>query len=75
MSAPNTNLERQKRNHKGPIGGITLALVAVAILFAIYFIWNFAASDGVEGSDAVIDSRTGEVEAVDTDSVTVVTGE
>lgn len=67
MSAPNTDLDRQERNHKGPLTGIRIALLAVGALFIAFFIWNFAANDGIEGPEQVIDGRTGEVEPVATE--------
>lgn len=36
MSAPNTNLERQKRRHAGPILGIIAVLVFALGLFLAY---------------------------------------
>lgn len=33
MSAPKTNLEKQKRRHWGPLLGIALALTVAALLF------------------------------------------
>lgn len=36
MSAPDTNLERQKKRHGFPIKGIALVLGFVAILFLAY---------------------------------------
>ena len=40
MSAPNTNLEKQERRHRGPLIGITagLAFVAVLLLGYVFFI-------------------------------------
>lgn len=61
MSAPDTNLEKQKRRHKGPLGGMKLVLGLVALLFAAFVIWSFAASDGPEGAETQVDGRTGEV--------------
>jgi len=36
MSAPKTNIERQKRNHRGPLIGMAVALFAVGALFVIF---------------------------------------
>lgn len=38
MSAPDTNLKKQKRRHRGPIIGITAVLVVVAVLL----LWMFS---------------------------------
>ncbi|TNF20760.1 MAG: hypothetical protein EP318_09705 [Rhodobacteraceae bacterium] len=59
MSAPDTNLEKQKRRHKGPLAGIKLGLAVVALLFAGFLVWTFAQSDGPEGAETQIDGRTG----------------
>ncbi|MBL3702697.1 hypothetical protein GI582_08330 [Sulfitobacter sp. BDSS02] len=32
MTAPNTNVEKQARNHRGPLWGILLCFVFVAVL-------------------------------------------
>lgn len=53
MSAPNTNLETQRKRHRGPIIGITAGLVFVAIVTLGAFMWpgipldQQAAPDGV----------------------------
>jgi hypothetical protein len=39
MSAPDTNLEKQRKRHRGPIVGIVAALVFVAILALAAFVW------------------------------------
>lgn len=36
MSAPNTNIERQRRRHRGPLIGMTLAVIFVLALFAMW---------------------------------------
>jgi len=40
MSASNTNLEKQKKRHRGPLFGIALALAWAAALFAGFMIWT-----------------------------------
>ena len=39
MSAPDTNIERQKKRHGFPLKGIALVLGFVAILFAAYMMF------------------------------------
>lgn len=60
MSAPQTNLEKQKRRHRGPLIGITLGLLFVAGIF----LWMFGtvAEEGQppQGAETQIDGRTGE---------------
>ncbi|MFW5654115.1 MAG: hypothetical protein ACOCYW_00520 [Roseicyclus sp.] len=70
MSAPRTDLEKQRRHHRGPIMGITLGLVFVALLAIAAFIWpgvpldQQAAPDGepteTTDGDAVPDDTTGD---------------
>ena len=36
MSAPRTNIERQKQRHRGPLIGIILGLAVVAVLFFVF---------------------------------------
>lgn len=40
MSAPDTNLKKQKRRHRGPLWGIIAALVLAAILFVGYLAYT-----------------------------------
>lgn len=37
MSAPDTNIEKQKSRHWGPIVGISFGLAVAAILFITFF--------------------------------------
>jgi hypothetical protein len=39
MSAPDTDLEKQRKRHRGPIVGITLGLVLVAIVALAAFVF------------------------------------
>ncbi len=60
MSAPQTNLERQKRRHRGPLIGM-IAVVAFALL--LFFAFNvYTAEQGQtpEATAPQIDGRTGE---------------
>lgn len=53
MSAPNTNLETQRKRHRGPIIGIIAGLLFVALVAFAAFVWpgipldEQAAPDGV----------------------------
>ncbi len=33
MSAPDTNIEKQKRRHKGPLIGLVVAILALGLIF------------------------------------------
>jgi len=37
MSAPDVNIKKQKKRHKGPLWGFAIGLSLVAVLFVIYF--------------------------------------
>ncbi len=39
MSAPQTNLEKQKKRHRGPLAGIALGIVVVGVMFLVWLIW------------------------------------
>ncbi len=52
MTAPDTNIERQRRRHWGPIVGIVLAL-AVAVVAGFYFTGaDPVATDATTGATA-----------------------
>ncbi len=56
MSAPDTNLKKQKRRHKGPLVGMTIAvLLALALLIGLVF--------NVIGGDTQTDEVPPSVEA------------
>lgn len=40
MSAPRTNIEKQRRRHVGPLVGLTIILVAVSLLFFGYMAYH-----------------------------------
>ena len=40
MSSPNTNLEKQQRQHKGPLTGIAGVLVFAGVLLAALIGWT-----------------------------------
>ena len=61
MSAPDTNIDKQKKRHKGPLGGIALALIFAGILFVGYVAFEILAGDAPEGAETQVDGRTGEV--------------
>jgi type IV secretory pathway VirB10-like protein len=39
MSAPRTNLEKQRRRHWGPLTGIVAMLVLVSVLITVYMVY------------------------------------
>ena len=61
MSAPDTNIEKQAKRHKGPLGGFALIAIFIVLITAAYSIYLVSAGDAPEGTAEQIDGRTGEV--------------
>ncbi len=40
MSAPETNVETQKKRHRGPLVGILAAVLLVAAVFVAFLAWT-----------------------------------
>jgi hypothetical protein len=60
MSAPQTNIEKQKRRHRGPLIGM-VAVVAFALTLLVWWLgYEVSESDPPQGSETQIDGRTGE---------------
>lgn len=55
MSPPDTNLEKQKTRHRGPLTGIVIALGFVVILIVVYmlFLGDGAPDEQLGGTEAV----------------------
>ena len=58
MSAPETNLETQKKRHIGPLGGMLLVVAFAAILFGVFYI--FATNDDETDDGASAPAATAE---------------
>ncbi len=52
MSAPNTNIERQVRRHRGPLTGIALALSVAALGFLVWL--ALVAAGGNAPDDSIV---------------------
>lgn len=52
MSAPNTNVEKQERNHRPALGGMGIAAAFAALLFVGWILWVFAYGNNPGESDA-----------------------
>jgi len=61
MSAPNTDLEKQEKNHKGPLGGMAIGLAFAGLLLIGLIVWTFARGADPE-SGAQIEGTTGAVD-------------
>ena len=42
MSAPDTNIEKQKQKHKPALSGLKISVGVVALLFVAFIIWTVA---------------------------------
>lgn len=67
MSAPQTNIEKQQRRHRGPLIGMVVVVIAVGIGFIWWLGYEATESDPVQGSQTQIDGRTGEETTPDPD--------
>ncbi|QCO56947.1 hypothetical protein EOK75_14190 (plasmid) [Pseudorhodobacter turbinis] len=66
MSAPNANIERQKRNHRGPLVGIAVVLVVVGLALVI-FLGDETDPDGTLLGEGAATSAPAGVEATTSD--------
>ena len=65
MSAPDTNVEKQSRRHKGPIIGIALAVAFGGLMALLMTGTSIFRGEEPEGANVQIDGRTGAEEPVE----------
>lgn len=65
MSAPDTNVKKQEKQHRGSLWGIWAGLGFVAVLFVVWLLWVFANGQEPTEPSAQVDDFTGQVEQVD----------
>ena len=53
MSAPDTNIEKQKKRHAGPLVGIAAGIAFVAVLLVIYLVTVSGSGDELPGPTAM----------------------
>jgi hypothetical protein len=71
MSAPNTNLDKQARQHRGPLRGMFAAVLFALVLLGLLAFWVFGQGGTPEGAATQTEVTTGETEpAGGTDPVT-----
>ena len=70
MSPPDTNLEKQKRRHWGPLWGIGLAVLFAVGLFLWWITYVVEQGGPPQGAETRINGATGE--PVDADEPTLV---
>ena len=61
MSAPHTDLEKQKKRHKAPLLGMRAVVMWSVGLLVLLILFIAFTGNEPEGSDEVVDGRTGEV--------------
>lgn len=61
MSAPDTELEKQKSRHRGPLLGLAVCIVAAALMFLGYLTITAERGQTPNDTGAQIDGRTGAV--------------
>ena len=60
MSPPDTNIEKQRRRHWGPLVGITVGLGFALTLFVVWLVYEAEQGTPPRGADVQIDGRTGD---------------
>ncbi len=55
MSAPNTNIDKQKRRHRGPLIGMALVVIFALALTVFWLLDEAATADNPQGGNAQID--------------------
>ncbi|EYD77148.1 hypothetical protein Rumeso_01260 [Rubellimicrobium mesophilum DSM 19309] len=63
MSAPNTNLDKQTRQHRGPLRGMFAVVLFALVLLAILGFWAFNRGGTPEGAATQNEVTTGETES------------
>lgn len=61
MSAPDTDLEKQRTRHRPALFGIGLSAAVAAVLLVVFLGWVFAQGDDPEGAEQQVDGRTGAI--------------
>lgn len=60
MSAPNTNPDKQARQHRGPLMGMGMMVLWAGVLLVGLIIFISMRGGSPEGADAQVDGRTGD---------------
>jgi len=63
MSAPNTNLDKQENQHRGPLRGMFAVVLFALVLLAILGFWAFGRGGSPEGAATQTEVITGETES------------
>jgi hypothetical protein len=65
MSAPHTDVEKQKKKHRTPLLGMRAVVLWSLILLVLLIAFIALTGNEPTGADEVVDGRTGEIEAVE----------
>ncbi|WP_386682807.1 hypothetical protein [Loktanella sp. R86503] len=65
MSAPKTDLDKQEKNHRGPMRGMAFVVGFALLLLVGLMVWTSSNGTSPEGADTQIDGRTGEAVPAD----------
>lgn len=65
MSAPNTDLEKQAKRHRGPLRGMFAVVLFALVLLALLAFWAFGRGGDPEGAEVQIEATTGDVVVTD----------
>jgi hypothetical protein len=63
MSAPDGDLERQAKHHRGPLRGMFAVVLFALVLLAILGFWAFGRGGDPQGAATQVQEGTGEVES------------
>ena len=58
MSAPDTNVEKQKKNHRTPLMGMWISLAVVGLLFVGGVLWYAVTPPSDETGGPLIEGQT-----------------
>lgn len=62
MSAPDGDLERQSKHHRGPLRGMFAVVLFALVLLAFLAFWAFGRGGDPQGAETQIQEGTGEAE-------------
>lgn len=57
MSAPKTNIEKQRRRHLGPLVGMAAVVAFALLLMAVWFMWSARTTDIPDATGTTIDGQ------------------
>ncbi len=70
MSAPDGDLERQTKHHRGPLRGMFAVVLFALVLLAILAFWAFGRGGDPQGAETQVQEGTGTAETGANDAIT-----